>query len=202
MNVAWGRPTARIATGSPWMAVFTLLLLTQTGHFFEHVWQMVQLHALGLTGSDARGLVGQLDIEWVHFGWNAGVVALLALLLIRFRSNKLLVFACVFAAWHLVEHDVIMVTFLATGIAGSPGLLASGGAIGGGLPVSRPDLHFVYNFIETALIAAAFFWQVRADGAPQAQLAARATTTSVSGEIARDWSRSPTQPVSRNAPMK
>jgi hypothetical protein len=165
VNVAWGRPTARLATGTPWMAVFTLLLLTQTGHLFEHVWQMVQIHALGLTGSDARGLVGQLDIEWVHFGWNAGVVALLGTLLIRFRSNKLLVFACLFAAWHLVEHDVIMVTFLATGIPGSPGLLATGGAIAGGLPVSRPDLHFAYNFIETALIAAALFWQARMDGA-------------------------------------
>lgn len=168
MNVAWGRPTARVATATPWMAVFTLLLLMQSGHLFEHVWQMVQIHALGLTGSDARGLVGQLDIEWVHFGWNAGVVALLGALLVRFRANKPLVFACLFAAWHLVEHDVIMLSFLATGIPGSPGLLAAGGAIGGGLPVSRPDLHFAYNLIETAAIAVAYGWQLRAESASQA----------------------------------
>lgn len=164
VDVAWGRSTARVATATPWMAVFTLLVLAQTGHLLEHVAQMVQIHALGLTGSDARGVVGQLDIEWVHFIWNAGVVGSLGALLIRSRSNTWLVAACAFAAWHLVEHDVIMISFLATGIPGSPGLLASGGAIGGGLPVSRPDLHFVYNVIETALIALAYRWQLRAGG--------------------------------------
>jgi hypothetical protein len=52
-------------------------------------------------------------------------------------------------------------SFLATGIPGSPGLLAAGGAIGGGLPISRPDLHFLYNVVETALIAVAYRWQLR-----------------------------------------
>jgi hypothetical protein len=148
------------------MAIFTLLLLAQGGHLLEHVWQMVQLHALGLTGSDARGIVGRLDIEWVHFIWNAGVVGLLGALLVHFRGSRWLVAACLFAAFHLVEHDVIMMSFLATGIPGSPGLLASGGAIAGGLPISRPDLHFLYNVIETAAIAVAFRWQLRAGGAP------------------------------------
>jgi hypothetical protein len=168
VNVAWGRPTARIATASPWMAVFTLLLLAQTGHLFEHVWQMVQIHTLGLTGSDARGIVGQLDIEWVHFTWNAGVVALLGILLIHARANRWLVIACLVAAFHLVEHDVIMMSFLATGIPGSPGLLAAGGAIGGGLPISRPDLHFIYNLVETAAIAVAFRGQLRIEAAARA----------------------------------
>jgi len=143
------------------MAAFSFLLLAQTGHLLEHVAQMVQIHTLGLSGSDARGIVGQLDLEWVHFAWNAVVVVLLGILLFHFRSNGWLVAAGVFAAWHLVEHDVIMVSFLATGIPGSPGLLAAGGAIGGGLPVSRPDLHFLYNVVETALIAVAYRSQLR-----------------------------------------
>jgi hypothetical protein len=161
VNATWGRPAARVATGTVWMVVFTFLLLAQTGHLLEHVAQMVQIHTLGLTGSDARGIVGQLDIEWAHFAWNAAVVVLLGVLLFHFRSNAWLVAACVFAAWHLVEHDVIMMSFLATGIPGSPGLLAAGGSIGGGLPVSRPDLHFLYNLVETALIALACRWQLR-----------------------------------------
>ena len=161
MNATWGRPAARIATGTVAMAAFTFLLLAQTGHLVEHVAQMVQIHTLGLTGSDARGIVGQLDLEWVHFVWNAVVVVLLGILLFHFRSNGWLVAAGVFAAWHLVEHDVIMMSFLATGISGSPGLLAAGGAIGGGLPISRPDLHFLYNVVETALIAVAYRWQLR-----------------------------------------
>ena len=159
---------ARVATATPWMAAFTLLLLAQSGHLLEHVWQMVQLHALGLTGTDARGIVGQLDIEWVHFGWNAGVVLLLGILLMHARANKWLVAACLFAAFHLVEHDVIMMSFLATGIPGSPGLLSSGGLVGGGLPISRPDLHFIYNVIETGAIAVAYRWQLLAEAGPLA----------------------------------
>lgn len=73
--------------------------------------------------------------------------------------------ACVVAAWHLVEHDVIMMSFLATGIPGSPGLLASGGSIDGGLPLARADLHFVYNIVEAVTIAVAYGWQLRAEGA-------------------------------------
>ena len=148
------------------MAVFTLLVLAQTGHLFEHVWQMIQIHALGLTGSDARGFVGQLDIEWVHFVWNAVVVAILGALLMHSHSNRWLVVACLVAAWHLIEHDVIMMSFLATGIPGSPGLLASGGSLGGGLPLARADLHFVYNVVEAATIAVAYRWQLRAEGDP------------------------------------
>jgi hypothetical protein len=145
------------------MAIFTLLVLAQAGHLFEHVVQMIQLHAFRLTGSDARGLVGQLDIEWVHFVWNAGVVVLLGALLFHYRANRWLVAACLFAAFHLVEHDVIMMSFLTTGIAGSPGLLSSGGSVGGGLPIARPDLHFIYNAIEVSLIAIAYGWQLRAE---------------------------------------
>jgi hypothetical protein len=142
------------------MALFTLLVLAQTGHVIEHVAQMVQLHALGLEGSDARGIVGQLDVEWVHFIWNAGVVAFLGALLWRAPTNRWLGVACVFAAWHLIEHDAIMQSFLLTGIPGSPGLLSSGGLFAGGLPLSRPDLHFFYNLIELATIGLAYRWQL------------------------------------------
>jgi hypothetical protein len=41
---------------------------------------MVQLHVLGLTGPDARGIFGTLDIEWVHFLWNTWVLVAVAVL--------------------------------------------------------------------------------------------------------------------------
>lgn len=65
------------------------------------------------------------------------------------------------AAWHEIEHTVIMFVYLQTGLAGTPGLLARGGLIGGGLPVTRPDLHFLYNLIETAPLVIAFGYQLR-----------------------------------------
>jgi len=52
-------------------------------------------------------------------------------------------------------------TYLSTGISGTLGLLAQGGAIAGGLPISRPDLHFLYNLLETRPCIVAFFSQVQ-----------------------------------------
>ncbi len=50
-----------------WLVLFYVLLVTQTGHFLEHVAQMVQIHLLRLQGAQAQGVFGMLNIEWVHF---------------------------------------------------------------------------------------------------------------------------------------
>ncbi len=63
--------------------------------------------------------------------------------------------------WHAFEHVAIMSVFLRTGIVGSPGLLARGGAIAGGLPITRPDLHFLYNLVEETLILTAYAYQLK-----------------------------------------
>jgi hypothetical protein len=34
--------------------------------------------------------------------------------------------------------------------------------VGGGVPLSRPDLHFVYNLVETCPLVAAFVHELRA----------------------------------------
>jgi CRP-like cAMP-binding protein len=47
-----------------------------------------------------------------------------------------------------------------TGQEGTPGLLARGGLIGGGLPVRRPDLHFLYNVVETTPMMVGFASQL------------------------------------------
>lgn len=145
-----------------WLALFYLLVVTQGGHVLEHVAQMIQIHALGLHGKAARGIFGALDIEWVHFVWNTWVLAAVVLLLTRFRSNRWLWATLALAGWHEAEHIVVFVTYLTTGVAGTPGLLARGGLIGGGLPVTRPDLHFLYNLIETIPLTIAFVTQLRA----------------------------------------
>jgi len=143
-----------------WLALFYILAATQGGHFLEHVAQMVQIHALGLRGPDARGIVGVLDLEWVHFSWNTWVLGAVILLLSRYRANRWLWLTAALAAWHELEHAWIMARYLQTGLAGTPGLLAAGGALAGGLPVSRPDLHFLYNLAETAPLVLAFRHQV------------------------------------------
>ncbi|HET8569406.1 MAG TPA: cyclic nucleotide-binding domain-containing protein [Candidatus Limnocylindria bacterium] len=144
-----------------WLALFYVLVITQVGHFIEHVTQMVQIHVLGLKGLDARGIFGQLDVEWVHFTWNTWIIVAVLLLLTRFRGNRWLWATLVLAGWHEIEHLVIMSAFLATGKAGTPGLLSQGGLILGGLPLPRPDVHFIYNLIETTPLAVAFVVELR-----------------------------------------
>ena len=144
-----------------WFALFYVLLVTQTGHVVEHLAQMTQIHVLGIPGPHAHGIFGALDIEWVHFIWNSWVILALALLVYRFRANPWLWAALAIATWHQVEHSYIMWVYLTTGKEATPGLLALGGLLGGGLPVTRADLHFFYNLLETLPIYAAFIYQYR-----------------------------------------
>ncbi len=124
---------------------------------------MVQIYVLHLSGANAEGIVGQLNIEWVHFIWNALVfIALLVLLSVpRFRSNSWLIAVTPLAAWHFVEHSVMIATYIQTGVSGTPGLLSSGGLLFGGLPITRPDLHFLYNLVETVPLLVAWLVEVR-----------------------------------------
>jgi hypothetical protein len=154
------RDVAAVYRQYQWLALFYVLVVTQTGHFLEHIAQMIQIHILGLQGADARGIFGTLDIEWVHFTWNTWVIVAVLVLLSRFGANRWLVLTAVLAGWHEVEHAYIFTVYLQTGIAGLPGLLAHGGSIGGGLPISRPDLHFLYNLIETVPLILGFFQEV------------------------------------------
>jgi hypothetical protein len=141
------------------LALFYVLVVTQVAHFVEHIAQMTQIHVLDLGGMHARGVFGALDTEWVHFVWNTSVLVAVVLLLRPFRANAWLWLAAVLAGWHELEHVVVFSTYLLTGHAGTPGLLGQGGLIAGGLPVKRPDLHFLYNLVETIPLVAGFVWQ-------------------------------------------
>ena len=157
------RPAAHadrlVATG--WTMLLGFFALSQTAHLLEHVAQVVQIHVLHLSGGNAQGIVGQLNIEWVHFIWNALVLVTLLVLLPRFRTNPWLIAVTPLAAWHFVEHSVMIATYIQTGISGTPGLLSSGGLLFGGLPIARPDLHFLYNLVETAPLLVAWLVEIR-----------------------------------------
>ncbi len=139
-----------------WRVFFAVLLATQAGHVLEHVAQIVQLHVLGLPAREARGIVGALDLEWVHFAWSLWILAAVVPLLRRFSRARWLALAAELAIWHAFEHVAITSVYVATGVVGTPGLLAAGGAIAGGLPIPRADLHFVYNAMITIALLLAF----------------------------------------------
>jgi hypothetical protein len=144
------------------LAFYALLVITQVGHFLEHVAQMVQIHWLGYPAHHAHGILGSvLDTEWVHFIFNAWVLIAVVLLLFHYRRNPWLWLTLLIAGWHQIEHTYIMSVYLATGLERTPGLLAIGGALGGGLSLSRPDLHFYYNLVETVPLVIGFIYQWR-----------------------------------------
>jgi hypothetical protein len=147
---------------TPWMALLGFLALSQAAHLLEHVAQMIQIHVLHLSGANAQGIVGQLNIEWVHFTWNALVLVTLLVLLPRFSTSPWLIAVTPLAAWHFVEHSVMIAAYIQTGVSGTPGLLSSGGLLFGGLPIARPDLHFLYNLVETVPLLFAWIVELRA----------------------------------------
>jgi hypothetical protein len=159
MEVAWTKEHFG------WLALLYGLSVLQGAHMVEHVVQMVQLHVLHLTGPAARGVFGMLDIEWVHFVWNSLVFVALGLLVWRFPRSPFLWATFAISVWHQVEHSYILSVYLRTGVSGTPGLLAKGGKIGGGLWLKRPDLHFFYNLVETLTLFAAFGLQLRRSAA-------------------------------------
>jgi hypothetical protein len=146
---------------TPWVAVLGFLAVSQTAHLLEHVAQIVQLHVLHLSGANAQGIVGRLNIEWVHFIWNVFVLVALLVLLPRLPINSWLIAVTPLAAWHVVEHSVMIATYIHTGVSGTPGVLSSGGLFFGGLPIARPDLHFLYNLVETVPLLLGWLVEVR-----------------------------------------
>src|SRR5438034_6018292 len=155
--------TREIYRQSRWLAFFFVLLVAQSVHFTEHIAQMIQIHLLGLSGLQAHGIIGMLDLEWVHFVFDAGWVPICVyiLLFVYRKSNPWLWILAVIVTWHALEHVAIMSVYLRTGVVGSPGLLEHGCTIAGGLPLIRPDLHFLYNLIEETLILIAYTYQLK-----------------------------------------
>jgi hypothetical protein len=168
---------ARVMRSYQWLALFYVLVVTQTGHFLEHVAQMIQIHILSLSGPDARGIFGTFDIEWVHFVWNMWVLIAVIVLLLRYPNDRWLWVAGLLSTWHAIEHAYIFSVYMSTGVSGTPGLLAQGGALSGGLPLMRPDLHFFYNLIETVPLITAFVRRVQVER-PQTTRTRRVISTS------------------------
>lgn len=136
-----------------WLAVLYFLMVVQGAHTIEHLSQMVQIHLLGLSGAKASGIIGILNVEWVHFFWNSWILLMVgALLLYGFRQSKELWMLFIFAIYHEIEHLYLIILYVQTHREGNPGLLARGGLIAGGLPISRPDLHALYAVFEIAML--------------------------------------------------
>jgi hypothetical protein len=130
-------------------AAFLALAVLQVGHLGEHSAQVFQLLVSDGDLTRSHGVFGQLDFETVHFVWDTAVWVGGGILVYKFWDNKWLWFSWIVASVHQVEHIYLFwvnqfhMDFWAHG--GISGILGQGGLIGS--PLSRPYLHFGYNFL-------------------------------------------------------
>jgi len=122
--------------------LFGLIFAVQTGHYAEHVTQMIQIYALHTTPPLARGLLGSVfDFEWVHFVYNLGLELALVALWLGYRSIRqadfsitlnrgiwLLAATAVFQGYHSIEHITHILQYLfipvyRSGLFPQPGIL-------------------------------------------------------------------------------
>jgi nitrous oxidase accessory protein NosD len=141
------------------MLILEAAIVLQVGHQVEHIAQMLQMHVDGQPPAFAHGLVGRLDLEWVHFGLTVTIALVALIALARWPRNPVAWLLMPLALWHLAEHTTILITYLRTGITGTPGILAHGGLLNG--PLARPDLHFLYNATILLLLIGVWAWERR-----------------------------------------
>ncbi len=135
--------------------ILGLTAVLQAGHMVEHVAQFVQwmLHL-----RQAKGLIGEFDLEPIHLGFNFGLLIGLSLLGSFYddvmKSGSRAAYAVFVSAWavqtyHCVEHVVKYAQYVETGLQGTPGIL--------GRYIAPIPMHFVLNLIVTVGTAAPFF---------------------------------------------
>jgi hypothetical protein len=146
-----------------WLAAFFVITVLQVGHLGEHAVQVTQLFLNDGRLVHSHGVFGQLDFETVHFFWDSAVWLGTLLLVYRFgRQNVWLWVSLLFASLHEVEHMYLYyVSLFEMGFyhdhGGFAGILGKGGI----LPtVSRPYLHFGYNFMVVVPMVIAYCYQL------------------------------------------
>lgn len=112
--------------------LFALTVLIQALHMVEHVAQVIQKFVLHI--APAHGLIGALDLEQIHFGFNVLYLATLVVVMVgwfHFGSQlcnrqkalaAILIGTVTLQSYHMLEHSVKLAQFIATGMQGTPGL--------------------------------------------------------------------------------
>jgi hypothetical protein len=90
-----------------WLAVFCLLIVTQSAYLLEQVARMVQVHVLGRSAADAPGIFGALDVERVQLVWTSWAVLGVVLLVSRFPRNPWLWVTLILVGWDALSRRVL-----------------------------------------------------------------------------------------------
>lgn len=111
---------------------FAATLVIQALHMVEHVAQVMQKFVFHIV--PAHGLIGQLDLEQVHFAFNLLYLGTLIYVMLGWlnfggqvcRNQKLcaamLITTVAVQTYHVLEHSVKLAQFIASGMQGTPGI--------------------------------------------------------------------------------
>ena len=113
-----------------WLAVFCLLIVTQSAYLLEQVARIVQVHVLN---TNAPGIFGALDVDRVHLVWTSWAVLGVLLLVTRFPRNPWLWVTLALVSWDAVQRRFMP---------------------------AQVDLEFVYSVLEIAALNLAFALQL------------------------------------------
>ena len=142
--------------------LFAVTLGIQTGHMLEHVTQVIQKFVLHVT--PAHGLIGRLDLEQIHFGFNSAYLLMFFPLFLGwfcYRAEiaeltprwKLLagIFLITFIVqiYHQAEHTAKLVQYLNTHMQGTQGIL--------GAHFDLVIMHFIINLLVYLPMLVVFF---------------------------------------------
>lgn len=114
------------------VVMFALAVAIQAFHMVEHVAQVIQKFVFHSTS--AHGLIGQLDLEQVHFAFNLFYLITLMVVMVGWLYYgsqicgkhrvlaAMLIGTVAVQSYHMVEHSVKLAQFISTGIQGTPGI--------------------------------------------------------------------------------
>jgi hypothetical protein len=115
--------------------MFVITVATQGFHMVEHIAQVMQKFVFHI--APAHGLIGQLDLEQVHFAFNLYYLSTLIAVAVGWFyfgsqiSRHWKAFALVLGAtvlvqsYHMAEHTVKLMQFIETMMQGTPGILGA-----------------------------------------------------------------------------
>ncbi|MCH8871136.1 MAG: hypothetical protein IIC85_15605 [Chloroflexi bacterium] len=127
--------TARYIKSDPFLQfvyMFAATVAIQSLHMVEHVAQVYQKFVLH--SASAHGLIGQLDLEPVHFAFNLFYLGTLIYVMLGWYSygsrmcnhqkmwGVVITATVILQSYHMVEHSVKLAQFIATNVQGTPGL--------------------------------------------------------------------------------
>jgi hypothetical protein len=95
-----------------WLALFCLLLITQSGYLLEQVARAMQVHVLHEPGTGIFGAA--IDPEQLHLTWAIWALAGLSLLIVRFPRNLFLWLAALIAILDLFTRNLSATAGIAT----------------------------------------------------------------------------------------